>query len=332
MNHVNPGNHGRGNLINTNNLKALRDEYETYRQKRLLHTLNTVTNILLSESDDNKFDISLLESMALLARCVDVDRINIWRNEVRDGVLHYIMQYGWFNDLGRKWAHFQPGDAFPYGSAEIEYARDKYGNDSRGLKSCDFLKGKYINGSLSSLSGEQREAAERYGIKSILIIPVFLRGSFWGLVTFDDCHKERAFTEDEISVMRSVSHMFANALRRDNVTDTTRLEPAHGKAQLAYSANSDFLARMSYEMRAPLDAIIGLSELAFENDELNAESLAGIEQILNAGMTLIGTVNDLLDISIDAEKLEFAPFENQQDFEPRMDANAIVTSGQWSSG
>jgi CheY-like chemotaxis protein/HPt (histidine-containing phosphotransfer) domain-containing protein len=65
---------------------------------------------------------------------------------------------------------------------------------------------------------------------------------------------------------------------------------------------------MSHEMRTPLTAIIGLSDLSLETGQLDEENTEYLEKIYNAGKTLLSTVNDVLDISkIEAGKLDMVP-------------------------
>ena len=88
------------------------------------------------------------------------------------------------------------------------------------------------------------------------------------------------------------------------------LETALKAAQEANQAKSNFLANMSHEMRTPLNTIIGLSELILGYGELNWENSSNLEKVNNAGMTLLSTVNDILDISkIEAGKFELIPVE-----------------------
>ena len=76
----------------------------------------------------------------------------------------------------------------------------------------------------------------------------------------------------------------------------------------ANAAKSDFLARMSHEMRTPLNAIIGLSELVLEDETVGEDARLNIENVSNSGATLLNTVNDILDISrIEAGRLELVP-------------------------
>jgi len=79
-------------------------------------------------------------------------------------------------------------------------------------------------------------------------------------------------------------------------------------AEAASVSKTRFLANMSHEMRTPLNAIIGLSELELGSSKLQGESFTNVEKIYTAGMTLLGIINDLLDISkIESGKLLMIP-------------------------
>ena len=83
---------------------------------------------------------------------------------------------------------------------------------------------------------------------------------------------------------------------------------ARAAAEKASASKSVFLANMSHEMRTPLNAVIGLSELAISSNGAKGEVVVNLEKIYNSGVTLLGIVNDLLDISkIEAGKLELIP-------------------------
>lgn len=74
------------------------------------------------------------------------------------------------------------------------------------------------------------------------------------------------------------------------------------------AAKSSFLANMSHEMRTPLNAIIGLSELALEEQELRGGVREYVMKAHDAGLTLLGIINDILDISkIESGRFEIIP-------------------------
>jgi len=89
---------------------------------------------------------------------------------------------------------------------------------------------------------------------------------------------------------------------------TAELEIAVKAAESASESKSLFLANMSHEMRTPLNAIIGLSELELGAASLEGNSFSNIEKIYSAGMSLLGIINDILDISkIEAGNFTLVP-------------------------
>jgi PAS domain S-box-containing protein len=91
-----------------------------------------------------------------------------------------------------------------------------------------------------------------------------------------------------------------------DVTETIR---ALERAEAASKAKSIFLATMSHEIRTPLNAIIGLSEIQLQKD-LPEDAHEDLEKIYASGSTLLGIINDILDISkIEAGNFELIPVE-----------------------
>ncbi|MDD2980231.1 MAG: transporter substrate-binding domain-containing protein [Hespellia sp.] len=76
------------------------------------------------------------------------------------------------------------------------------------------------------------------------------------------------------------------------------------KLQLAYTAKSDFLSRMSHDMRTPMNGIIGLTGLTRELDELPSEAADNLSKIDESAHYLLSLINDTLDMNkIESNKI-----------------------------
>jgi signal transduction histidine kinase/CheY-like chemotaxis protein len=102
----------------------------------------------------------------------------------------------------------------------------------------------------------------------------------------------------------------SNAVLELTVQERTKKLKEQTKIALhASKAKSEFLAIMSHEIRTPLNAVIGLSEIELRGS-LPESSMNNITQIHQSGTSLLGIINDILDISkIEAGAFELIPVE-----------------------
>ncbi|GAB6043464.1 response regulator [Endothiovibrio diazotrophicus] len=84
----------------------------------------------------------------------------------------------------------------------------------------------------------------------------------------------------------------------------TELLHAKDAAESASRVRKQFLTTISHEIRTPMNAIIGMGELLLESG-LNAEQRSYVETIETSGESLLGLINDILDLSkSEGERLE----------------------------
>ncbi|MCL2880684.1 MAG: GAF domain-containing protein, partial [Treponema sp.] len=206
---------------------------ELEQRNRLLEVVNKTAEMLLS-SDAQDLQKVLHSAMDLMARCVDVDRMYIWRTRIIDGKFRYEQEYEWVSP--------------PVADMSLRIKTGQTTHEVIPLWDAYFSAGRYINGPVSSLSEAEQEDLSRFGIRSILAIPVFLQKKFWGFVSFDDCRRERIFSGDEINILRSGSLLLANAIVRNN---NTIMIDARMKQQEIMSVIS-----RSFISKEPIDTLI----------------------------------------------------------------------------
>ena len=146
------------------------------------------------------------------------------------------------------------------------------------------------------------------------IVFIFAAASYFIGVALHDQRRQLLIVASVCVVGGVVLSIFASGLiARPFRTIQVQMEEALNEARRANEAKSSFLANMSHEMRTPLNAVIGLTDLILGSKMTQAECYEhhnNIEKINKAGMVLLSTVNDILDISkIEAGKFELVPVE-----------------------
>ena len=127
---------------------------------------------------------------------------------------------------------------------------------------------------------------------------------------------DKIWTNVTISLHRAFADSFPYyILVIEDITERRRLDEqlqtAMAFAEQANRLKSEFVANVSHEIRTPMNAILGMTELALD-EELSAEVRDYIDTAHNSAQSLLSLINDLLDFSrIEAGKLELesAPFD-----------------------
>lgn len=98
----------------------------------------------------------------------------------------------------------------------------------------------------------------------------------------------------------------------DMASNQYLVHQAKADMERASNMKSDFLANMSHEIRTPMNAVIGMAEMALRED-LPAPARNYINQIKEAGKSLLTIINDILDFSkIESGKMDI----NVEEYEP----------------
>jgi signal transduction histidine kinase len=120
-----------------------------------------------------------------------------------------------------------------------------------------------VMSSLNTLPHEaaiDRESFQKYGPKSIVIVPIKVGGTAVGAISFASLNEERSWPRDLVGKFESVAEIFGFALERTRaVAEMLRL-----RNELSYvskaTALAELAASMAHELNQPLAAILSNAE------------------------------------------------------------------------
>ena len=141
-------------------------------------------------------------------------------------------------------------------------------------------------------------------VTTLFIVPIFIRGEFWGFVdaiSVDD----RTYSTEEAALLEAAGILLVIGILERELNNS--LVTAREDALAASRAKGDFLSRMSHEIRTPMNAIIGMTHLGSSAKDPERKDYC-FGKVSIASQHLLGVINDILDISkIEADKFELSP-------------------------
>jgi PAS domain S-box-containing protein len=275
-------------------LKAIKEaKNELIYQDRILIATNR-SALRLQLADTNDHDQAVWEFLRDIGESVNVGRVSVWQNYESDGKPFSRLIYEWFEET----ASLSPAE-----KRTLDYTTEV----PQWLELAK--RNKNLNALVKDIYNVEADYLRRYGVISVLGIPIYFKGDFWGFIMFEDYKKERIFTHLEESTLHSASIILISAILRNEIT--INLIKSREEAIAVGKAKSDFLSRMSHEIRTPMNAIIGMATIAQKSVETDRIHYC-LDRIDSASKQLLGLINDILDMSkIEANKLEIVnkPFD-----------------------
>ena len=117
----------------------------------------------------------------------------------------------------------------------------------------------------SDYSEDEAAFLDTYGIKSILVIPVFTHGKFWGLISFQDHVKDAYFDEDCADLLYTAACVFSSAIVRENTERNAEkaIEALRRREKMAAALNRAAVKFLSHSGESFEDIMTaGVKEIA----------------------------------------------------------------------
>ncbi|MEX0992149.1 MAG: PAS domain-containing protein [Actinomycetota bacterium] len=90
--------------------------------------------------------------------------------------------------------------------------------------------GDLIQGVRDEMPESERRFLEEEGIRSVLVVPIFVEDHWWGWIGFDECETDREWTAAETDALRAAAGIIGAAIQRE------RMEQRHHEAEAKYQA------------------------------------------------------------------------------------------------
>ncbi|MFW9908053.1 MAG: PAS domain S-box protein [Candidatus Thorarchaeota archaeon] len=190
----------------------------------------------------------------------------------------------------------------PYQERIVEYRT----GHSRWSK--ELSQGKTVAGRLSDFPHGEKPPMIDFRSKSVLMLPIWVQGKWYGFMGFDDTGNERNWTDDEIRLLRTATEMISNYIGR--ISAEAELRSSLRDLELYSSILRHDFANDIMLILNQIEAseILGLDEqqliAIMETSKIATDRMAQVLSVFRAeNIQSINRVGDLLEVVVEqAEK------------------------------
>ncbi len=170
------------------------------RRDKILSALSFISKKLLNSFSIEKNFLGILSPIGDAAK---VSRVYIFKNFYKS------------NNISTKqiaeWA--SKGIPSELQNTKLQYVDYKKDGFKRWL---NFLSKKEpVYGLIKHFPKSEQKLLLPQKIKSIAVVPIFVKNTFWGFIGFDDCVKERKWTLTELDALKAIANLIGNAIERN---------------------------------------------------------------------------------------------------------------------
>jgi two-component system, cell cycle sensor histidine kinase and response regulator CckA len=269
------------------------------RRDAILSAIAQVARRLLAAGDGEG---RMPEVLAILGHASTVSRAYLFVNgQYADGRLVARQRWEWvLPGISPRLAHpdLQP---LPYREAGYGRWQD------------ELAAGQTIAGPVASLPVGEQPALRAQGIRSLVVVPIFVAGTFWGFLGLDDCEEERQWSAMEVEALHAAAGAIAAAIDRGLAANALHEREAQLKQAQRMEAVGRLAGGIAHDFNNLLTAISGYAELLLLRMPVGDSGRQDGEEILRAAERAAGLTRQLL------------AFSRRQVLQPRpVDINAAV--------
>ncbi|OGI02816.1 MAG: hypothetical protein A2Y25_03225 [Candidatus Melainabacteria bacterium GWF2_37_15] len=203
-----------GNIIGTAGIARDITERKEFEQglllkDKLLTAVADATNELVKNIDFNE---AVIYAFEIIGTAIDVNRIVLFENkldaETNKSVLNY--KHEWVSDPVYKQINDSSLHNIPENLTPLAIVNT-------------LLHKKPLIANTKDVDPEMKSILERAKVRSIMLFPIHIDDYFWGFVGFDDCEKERTWSEAEQAILQSFAASITSVVGRKQKRDQEKI-------------------------------------------------------------------------------------------------------------
>ena len=178
------------------------DQY-SHKRDEIVAALNKAIGTFIVFRGDSFAEV-MANGISPIADAVGVDRVAIYSYKNREGIRHLGQIYRWDR---------AEGSMVSLNDTLMQLPKNKVTDDWTNI----LRNNEYIFRCRSSMTEDERNFTGTFGVQSILLVPIFSYGEFWGTVSFQNHTAEASIGEGCMELIHSAANLCANALIRESV-------------------------------------------------------------------------------------------------------------------
>jgi hypothetical protein len=175
---------------------------DTGQRGSVRKTESLPTEPLQSSLDTAAFDPGHWEELRRWVRAAEVNRVCLFKNHREDGDLWASRRYEWIGlgEVARtEWSQWFSWSLRAKGFSRWEHT---------------LAQGQAITGAVAAFPPAEATALMSCGIHTVFVVPLCIRGEWWGFVEFDHCFTERVWSEPEQQGLRTMVDLLQTVIQQ----------------------------------------------------------------------------------------------------------------------
>jgi signal transduction histidine kinase/CheY-like chemotaxis protein len=298
-------------LMSTSDVTKLSEkEAEVRLQSEILRGISDSAGELLREES---LPVILAKALEIIGGSLAAVRVSLYTYTYPDSGPEYNLEYRWDDSCISN----SGGHAAEAGSIK-ELGRDEYFDQ--------LTEGQCAEVMAKDLNDKDREVADLLGVSMVVAAPIFDQGVLIGSINVKKTDESGPWSKFQVESLLTLARNIGSTLTRHNAQKALfkmneNLEQVvknrTGKMRSAIKELESFSYSVSHDLRAPLRAISGFSQVLADEygESISEEGKSYLQHILKGATEMSQLIDDLLDFSrMGRRKLEFGFLDIEEMF------------------